>query len=63
MQNSEIVHLRPSFVVFMDYNKLWITFDILRFNLSYLSFVLFIFTICFLSTGRILLNCFNTKFV
>ena len=31
--NSEIVHLGPIFIVFMDYNKWWITFDIIRFNL------------------------------
>ena len=37
--NSEIVHLGPIFIVFMDYNKWWITFDIIRFNPSYPSFV------------------------
>ena len=41
--NSEIVHLGPIFIVFMDYNKLWITYDIMRFNPSYPSFVLLSF--------------------
>ena len=40
MQNLEIIHLGPSFIVFMDDNKLWITFDTIRFNPSYPSFVL-----------------------
>ena len=39
MQNSEIVNLGPIFIVFMVYNKWWITFDIIRFNPSYPSFV------------------------
>ena len=43
MQNSEIVHLGPNFIVFMDYNKWWITSDNIRFNPSFvlLSFIYF----------------------
>ena len=42
-RNLEIVHLGPSFIVFMDYNKLLITVYIIRFNHSYSLFVLLSF--------------------